>query len=237
MKKIVSLFLIIIAFSSCQEDVKFNTPGFQGMKDNVLWRCNNAKAYKTSGVGLKIEAFTAYEKVTLNTASFYPGTYILGTTNNNNSATYTFQNNDTDLSYATNSVPGPASSISIVSGGTGYSSGTSVLTTGGSGSGLSVNIVANASGVITSATLASRGNAYIAGDIVTVQTGNNNCKLRVENVVNSNGEIQITEYDNVNMTISGKFKFNAAKTNSNDGNPILNFQYGQFYKIPIYPSL
>jgi hypothetical protein len=60
----------------------------------------------------------------------------------------------------------------------------------------------------------------------------------VTNVQNSNGEIQITEYDNVNFTVSGKFKFNAANANNSPfGGPILNFQYGEFYKIPIFPSI
>ena len=106
------------------------------------------------------------------------------------------------------------------------------------GSGLSVNIVANASGVVTSVTLASRGNFYVAGDLITVVGGNLNCKFRVQNVQNSNGEIKITEYDNVNMTVSGKFKFNAANANNSPfGGPILNFQYGEFYKIPVFPSI
>jgi hypothetical protein len=57
-------------------------------------------------------------------------------------------------------------------------------------------------------------------------------------VQNSNGEIKITEYDNVNMTVSGIFKFNAANTNNSPfGGSILNFQYGEFYKIPVFPSI
>jgi hypothetical protein len=63
-----------------------------------------------------------------------------------------------------------------------------------------------------------------------------NCKFRVLNTQNSNGEIEITKYDNVNMTVTGKFKFNASNTGA-FGNPILNFQYGEFYKVPIFPSL
>jgi hypothetical protein len=238
MKKILSLFIMAIAFSSCQEDVKFNNPGFQGLKDDVFWRSNDTRAYVDASGKLSIEAYTQYEIVTLNTASAAVGTYVLGTTNGNNSATYSSNFNDVELEYATVAVPGPASSINLVSGGTGYSSVTSVATTGGAGSGLTVNVVANAAGVVTSGTLSSRGNAYLAGDLVTVAGGNVNCKFRIVNVQNSNGEIQITEYDNVNFTVSGKFKFNAANANNTPfGGPILNFQYGEFYKIPIYPSL
>jgi hypothetical protein len=238
MKRFLSLFIIAVAFSSCQEDVKFNNPGFQGLKDDVFWRANDARAYVDASGKLSIEALTAYEAITLNTSSANVGTYILGTTNVNNSATYYSNLNDTELEYATIAVPGPAGSISLTNGGTGYSSGTSVATTGGTGSGLTVNTVANASGVVTSVTIATRGSGYMAGDLVTVAGGNVNCKVRVTNVQNSNGEIKITEYDQVNFTVSGKFKFNAANSNGSlFANPILNFQYGEFYKIPIFPSI
>ena len=238
MKRFLPLFIIAIAFSSCQEDVKFNNPGFQAQKDDVFWRANDARAYVTETGKLRIEAYTQYEIVTLNTASANAGTYVLGTTNVNNSATYTSNFNDVALAYATIAVPGPVGLVALTAGGTGYSSGTSVATTGGAGSGLTVNTTANASGVITAVAISSRGNAYLAGDIITISGGNVNAKFRVTNVQNSNGEIKITEYDQVNFTVSGKFKFNAANSNDSPfGGPILNFQYGEFYKVPIYPSI
>ena len=238
MKRFLPLFIIAVAFSSCQEDVKFNNPGFQGQKDDVFWRANDARAYVSSTGKLSIEALTEYEKVTLNTTSTSVGTYVLGTTNVNNSASYYSNFNDVELDYATIAVPGPVSSVILINAGTGYSSGTSVATTGGAGSGLTVNIVANASGVVTKVTVSSNGNAYLAGDLIRVAGGNVNCQLRVQNVQNSNGEIKITEYDSVNATVTGTFKFNAANSNGSPfGGPILNFQYGQFYKIPIYPSI
>lgn len=239
MKRFLSLILIAIAVSSCQDDVKFNNPGFQGLKDDVFWRANDTRAYVSSSGNLRIEALTEYETLTLNTSSANAGTYVLGTTNTNNSATYSSDFNGNELEYATTPVPGPVAAISsLVSGGTGYTSSTSVATTGGTGSGLTVNVTANSSGVVTSVAISSRGNAYMAGDLITVTGGNANCRFRVTNVQNSNGEIKITEYDNVNMTVSGKFKFNAVNTNSNPfGGPLLNFQYGEFYKIPIFPSI
>ena len=238
MKRFLSLFIIAMVFSSCQEDVKFNNPGFQGLKDDVFWRANDARAYVDATGKLSIEALTEYETITLNTASPNVGTYVLGTTNVNNSATYSSNFDDIALEYATIAVPGPTGSVSLANGGTAYVSGTSVATTGGTGSGLTVNIVANGSGVVTSVTVSSRGSGYLAGDLVTVAGGNVDCKIRVTNVQNSNGEIKITEYDNVNFTVSGKFKFNAANSNGSPfGGPILNFQYGEFYKIPIYPSI
>jgi len=236
MKRFLPLFIIALAFSSCQEDVKFNNPGFQAQKDDVFWRANDARAYVDGTGKLRIEALTQYEVLTLNTSSANVGTYVLGTTNANNSATYTSTFNDVELEYGTIAVPGPVSAINLIVGGSGYSSGTSVATTGGSGSGLTVNTTANASGVINGLTISSRGNAYVAGDLITISGGNVNAKFRVTNVQNSNGEIKITEYDEVNFTVSGKFKFNAANANDNPfGGPILNFQYGEFYKIPIFP--
>ena len=48
------------------------------------------------------------------------------------------------------------------------------------------------------------------------------------------GEIVITEYDNVNNTISGTFKFRAKNADGDSlAGDILNFQQGVFYKVPI----
>lgn len=254
MKRFLPLFIIAIAFSSCQEDVKFNNPGFQAQKDDVFWRANDARAY-VSGTGkLRIEAYTEYEVVTLNTASANAGTYVLGTTNVNNSATYTSTFNDIDLEYATIPVAGPVFSVAIISGGTGYvsdctrpagetsytcSSSHETTAAAGGGSGLTVALTADSNGVVNSIIrITSRGNGYSPGDIVTVAQGGVNCRLRIVNTQNSNGEIKITEYDEENFTVSGTFKFNAINSNNNPfGGPLLNFQYGEFYKVPIYPSL
>jgi hypothetical protein len=238
MKRILSLIFIAVVMTSCQDDVKFSNPGLQGLKDDVFWTSGETRAYLNANGRLSIEALTEFETLTLNTSGTNEGTYILGTTNVNNSATYSSTIDNVALEYATVAVPGPVNAVNLISGGTGYSSGTSVITTGGSGSGLTVSIVANAAGVVTSVSLVSRGNFYVAGDIITVSGGNLNCRFRVQNVQNSNGEIKITEYDDVNMTVSGTFKFNAANANNSPfGGPILNFQYGEFYKIPVFPSL
>ena len=47
------------------------------------------------------------------------------------------------------------------------------------------------------------------------------------------GQIQITEHDTVNMTVSGTFRFNAKKMNSTPGEETLNFYEGVFYKVPV----
>ena len=237
MRKFLSLIAITFLITSCTDDVKFNDPGFQGLKDDYLWRANDARAYINNGK-LTIEAYAPYETLTLGTSSTNLGKYSLGTTNTGNYASYSSTFDDIAVEYATILSPGPVSSATIQSGGTGYSNASSVAVTGGTGSGMSVNIVVNATGKVTAITLISRGNGYVAGDLVTVTGGNLNCKLRVVNVQSSNGEIEITKFDNVKMTISGKIKFNAVKSNNSAvGAEVINYQYGEFYNVKIYPSI
>ena len=48
------------------------------------------------------------------------------------------------------------------------------------------------------------------------------------------GEIVIEKYDAVNKTVTGTFKFNAENIDDNSlAGPILNYQYGRFYKVPV----
>ena len=61
--------------------------------------------------------------------------------------------------------------IEITAGGTGYTTGSGVATTGGTGTGLTVDIVADA-GVITDINIADQGDgAYLDGEELTVTTG------------------------------------------------------------------
>lgn len=247
MKKLFSL-IAIIALTSCSDDVKFNNPGFQGFRDDILFRGIDVKAYQSASGAITIEALGQDEQVNLNIASSAIGTYYLGTTNTSNRASYTSSFGDNDLSYATDPISGSVARVenTMVSGGTGYTSdctqqpsgqytcGSShATTTTGSGIGLTVSLITN-NGVVTSVRLASPGNNYMAGDLITVTGGDNNAQFRVLNVEGSNGDIEITE--NIDGTISGTFKFNAVKNNDNPfGNNIVNFQNGAFYKIPLIP--
>lgn len=237
MRKILSLIALCFLTISCTEDVKFNDPGFQGLKDDYFWRASDARAYINDGK-LTIEAYAPYEVLTLGTSSTNLGKYNLGTTNTNNFASYTSTFDDIELEYGTIPTPGPVLSATIQNGGTGYGNASSVAVTGGSGSGMSVTINVDSTGKVIAFTIMSRGNGYMTGDLVTVTGGNLNCKLRIQNVQNSNGEIEITEFDNVKMTISGKFKFNAVNSNNNPlGGEVVNFQSGEFHNIQIYPSI
>ena len=239
MKRFLPFLIIALTFSSCQEDVKFSKPGFQALKDDVFWRANDIRAYVSQTGELTINAFTAYEILTLSTRFANEGTYVLGTTNTNNFIIYTNTFENLNLEYATIPVPGPVLNVGISNTGSSYvTSSSPVATTGGSGSGLTVTIEANASGLVTKVAVSASGNNYTSGDIVTIAGGNVNAKIRVLNVQNSNGEIIITEYDDLNRTISGKFKFIAPTTNDSPfAGPLLTYSNGEFYKIPIYPSL
>ena len=156
MKKQLLFIFLLFAFIYCTDDVKFNSPSFEGRKDNVFWRAVDSRAILASNGSLSIEAFTRNEKVTLKTTSIVPQTYILGT------------------------------STAIIA--------TYVLT--------------EANGTITFSTGTGIGN----------------------------GEIIIEEYDAVNKTVTGTFKFNAENILNNPlAGPILNFQYGTFYKVPVTP--
>ena len=99
MKKQILYIFLLFAFISCQDDVKFNYPSFQGQKDNVFWRAVDSKAILTNG-SLSIEAFTRNEKVTLKTNSKNPGTYILGI-NNLNTATYVLEDASPKIIFMT----------------------------------------------------------------------------------------------------------------------------------------
>lgn len=153
MKKLALHILLLFAFVSCQEEVKFNNPSFQGLKNTIFWRAIDSKATLSNNV-LTIEAYTRNEKVTLKTNSTLLKTYILGDSNSI-TATYALTNADGTITFST-------------------------------------------------------GNGF--GD----------------------GQIEITEYDAVNKTVTGTFRFNADNLDNNPlFGPTLNFQQGVFYKVPI----
>jgi hypothetical protein len=74
--------------------------------------------------------------------------------------------------------------ISLISGGTGYITGTGATTVTSAvpeptGSGLTIAFVA-AAGVVTSGTVAAAGSNYRVGDIVTIALGSNNATFRID---------------------------------------------------------
>lgn len=78
MKKILSLLVLLVAFTSCEEDVKFNSPAVQGLKDNELWKATTFSAVR-SGNSLTVTATNEFETVILKTESIVVDQeYILG---------------------------------------------------------------------------------------------------------------------------------------------------------------
>lgn len=64
MKKVLALLIMITALVSCESDVKFNDPGFQGRKDNFTWKADISSAFIADGM-MTITAFRGLENVTL----------------------------------------------------------------------------------------------------------------------------------------------------------------------------
>lgn len=81
MKKIIYLLITVLAFTSCTEDVKFNNPAFQTLKNNVFWRAQTYKAQTLATGGLILEGSLGYEKVIFRLPVVSQKTYILGVDN------------------------------------------------------------------------------------------------------------------------------------------------------------
>ncbi|MEC5164420.1 hypothetical protein RCH18_000136 [Flavobacterium sp. PL11] len=154
MKKFLLLTVILFCFISCEEDIRFNDPAFQGLKNNVFWRATDFKAKLATNGSLIIEAYTSNEFLSFTTTSPGKGIYLLGP-DSFNIVVYTEDRGIYETNYSTS----------------------------------------------------------IGG---------------------ANGEIKITDYDDINNTISGTFKFNAIYTETiSNEEPNLNFQQGFFYNVPI----
>ena len=230
MKKIFSILALTVLLVSCENDVKTNSPAFQGEKDNVFWRATDSKVTMNAGGTISINAYTDKELVTIEVPNAV-GVHNLGTSNVNISASYSYNNDGTVLFYETSLIEGPVYKLAgIVTGGSGYASlnGNNVTTTGGSGNGLTLKIASNSAGAVTGATIASRGTGYQAGDIVTVTGGAGNATVRILSIMKRNGVVEIEKIEG--NAYSGTFSFNAVDENGN----VVNFNKGTFYKVPAY---
>ena len=76
---------------------------------------------------------------------------------------------------------GTVLTIALVNPGTGYSTATAVGTTGGAGTGLSVNIV-QTGGIIDTVTVNAGGINYQVGNTITIAAGNNNATFTVSTI-------------------------------------------------------
>ena len=91
--------------------------------------------------------------------------------------------------------------------------------------------------VLTLKTTSTKGQKYLLGTSSSKTAfcvlTNGNFEISFATGIGiGNGEIVITEYDNMDNTISGTFKFKAENVDGNpSGGDILNFQQGVFYKV------
>lgn len=230
MKKILSILALTYFFVACENDVKSNSPAFQGEKDNVFWRAKDSKVTLNPNNSITLNAYTNNELVTI-TVPNTVGVYDLGTINQNIGASYSYNNELSVKYFDTSLTEGAVYKLTpIVNAGSGYAAqnNTTVATSGGSGNGLTLNIKTNASGSITEVVIASRGTGYKPGDVVTLTGGSNNARIGVLNLIQSNGVIEIEKIEGKEYT--GTFMFNAVDDNGN----VVNFNKGNFYKIPAF---
>lgn len=230
MKKIISIVVLTLLLVSCENDIKSNSPAFQGEKDNVFWRANDSRVTINAGNTVTINAYTDKELVTV-TVPNSVGVHNLGTINTAINASYSYNNEGAVSFYQTSLIEGPVYKlVGVVNSGSGYASlnGNNVNTTGGSGNGLTLRITTNTGGAVTGATIASRGTGYKAGDVVTINGGNGTAAVKVLNVLKSNGVVEIEKIEGNAYT--GTFTFNAVDENGN----VVNFNKGTFYKVPVY---
>ncbi|PAM92252.1 hypothetical protein B4N84_25955 [Flavobacterium sp. IR1] len=82
MKKYLSLFLLLVLLSSCSEEIQFNNPAFQTLKNNVFWRAQTYEAHLTSSGQMIIKGSLGADQVQLQTTSPEARTYIFGVDNN-----------------------------------------------------------------------------------------------------------------------------------------------------------
>lgn len=231
MKKLFSLLVILFVFSSCSEEVKFNNPGFQALRDDVMWQGIDINAYVSDNGSLRIVALAEDGDLELITSGSAVGTYYLGSTANNK-ANYNYTLNGANNNFSTENTFGPILNISnlILSNGLNYVAGNNIpTTTTNGGSGMKVNTTVNQSGEITSVKISSPGSNYKPGTVITITGGDGKAKFKILS------EIKITDYSN--GTVTGTFKLMAKNLSpDNTGGELVNFQYGTFYKIPVQPE-
>lgn len=227
MKKIVALLGCVLVLTSCVNETQVNNPAFQAKLNDINWKAQETSLTIGANGGLILTALRGNEKLVLTTSSANRGTYILGTTNQANFGSYTLTSGNTSQAFSTGAYPGPAFLTRKLTSGNAYTNDDSALTSGGSGTGLVFKITVNNIGAIATDTVKARGANYIAGDIVTVEGGNNNATFRVMNTQQSNGEIVIEEIEN--GTYTGSFKLNAVDANGQ----VITFSQGIFYRIPV----
>jgi len=106
MKKIFSLAMMVVLFASCSQDVQFNNPSVQGLKDGYLWRAKSSSAtINTVANTITITAYNQFETLAITVlvpnrtvSEANPMIYLLGT-NPGNSITFDYVLNGQAVNY------------------------------------------------------------------------------------------------------------------------------------------
>ncbi|HSD08224.1 DUF6252 family protein [Flavobacterium sp.] len=78
MRRFFSVIVLCLFLNSCEDQVKFNNPAVQGLKNNVLWSATLIDAVQEADGSLTIEAYAKNDVLTLKTESVDVNTYIIG---------------------------------------------------------------------------------------------------------------------------------------------------------------
>ena len=100
MRKLIVLIAVVFTAFSCEEDVRFNNPSIQGMKNNVFWRALESKAIIAPDRSLVIEAYVGNEVLYLKTNDTISKVYALGI-NDVDIAAYVLKKGVDKITYAT----------------------------------------------------------------------------------------------------------------------------------------
>ena len=143
---------------------------WKGKRSGYNYRLEITPASSTALVGSAAGNITGANQTTLG-SGYSSGTYACtGGTGSGFTVTVT-------------TTTGAALTISLTTGGSGYSDNHSVATTGGTGTGLRV-VVTTAGGIVSTIAVADAGSGYTATDVVTIADGDNLATFRVDSVTN-----------------------------------------------------
>ncbi len=78
MKKLLLLSLVFLTLFSCGDEIQFNTPAFQGDRENELWRAKAFSASIEANGFLTISGSNNFETITLRVPSVTEATFIVG---------------------------------------------------------------------------------------------------------------------------------------------------------------
>lgn len=92
--------MLLVAFTSCEEDIKFNNPAVQALKDNERWKATQFSAERGANDVLTIKATNGFETLTLKTTDILPGEYPLGI-GEGNKASYVLSADGVEMAFQT----------------------------------------------------------------------------------------------------------------------------------------